>query len=64
MVPAMYPNNGRRRSVSTATSFATGLPRLVITIGLRVFAISSISFRHLALNSAAEISIGASLVTI
>src|SRR3989304_3346360 len=60
----MQPNSGLRGAGSAGTSFATGLPRLVITIGLRVLAISSMSFRHLALNSAAEISMVAPFMTI
>src|SRR5579864_5795613 len=41
---------------SMGTSFATGLPRFVITSGRRVERTSSISIRHWALKTAAEIS--------
>lgn len=52
--PFNLPMNSRFEG-SAGTSFATGLPRLVITMGSLVERTSSISVRQCALNSAAAI---------
>lgn len=52
--PFNLPMNSRFEG-SAGTSFATGLPRLVITMGSLVERTSSISVRQRALNSAAAI---------
>src|SRR5262249_17274390 len=58
--PFMMPNADLRRA-RTGDSRATGWPRFVTTIDAPVAATVSISSRHFALNSAAEIVSGSAL---